>query len=87
VLTRCLAELLRRWPLTGVLADLEDGPLAPVELGGHPGLLLLYAERLAESPRPAWVPRGPALPFVEMVFAERGLRVPAPPPPTAGEGG
>ena len=66
--------------MVDALADLEDGPQMPVELGGHPGLLLLYAERLAEHPRPAWVPRGPALPYVEMGLAERGLRLPALPP-------
>jgi hypothetical protein len=45
-------------------------------LGGHPGLLLLYAERLAEHLRPEWVPDGPARPYVELVFTQRGLPVP-----------
>jgi hypothetical protein len=75
-LTKWLEGLLRQHPLAGVLSEVEEGPLAPVTLGGHPGLLLLYAERLADNPRPAWVPQGPALPYVEMVFAERGLTVP-----------
>jgi hypothetical protein len=70
-LTRRLAEVLRRRPLSGVLADIEDGPLAPVDLEGHPGLLLLYAERLAEHPRPAWVPSGPGREYYEMVGAQR----------------
>jgi hypothetical protein len=72
-LTRRLEQLLRQWPLSGVLADVLDPPEAPVELGGHPGLLLLYAERLADNLRPAWVPAGPALEYVELVFEERGL--------------
>jgi hypothetical protein len=76
-LTRRLELLLRTWPLTGVLADVGAGPRAPIELGGHPGLRLLYAERLADHLRPAWVPDGPAREYVELVFAERGLRVPA----------
>jgi hypothetical protein len=76
VLTRWLAQTLREWPLTGVLADIDEPPLTPIELDQHPGLLLLYAERLAEHPRPAWMPRDSALQYVELVFAERGLRVP-----------
>ncbi len=82
VLTRSLEKLLREWPLSGALADVAEAPLAPPAFGGHPGLLLLYAERLAGHPRPAWVPDGPARPYIELVFAESGLRVPAP----AGQG-
>jgi hypothetical protein len=80
VLTGWLARLLRQWPLTGALADVEEGPTTAVELEGHPGLLLLYAERLVGNLRPTWVPRGPALGYVKLVFAERGLPVPAPLP-------
>jgi hypothetical protein len=77
VLTGLLGRVLRQWPLTGVLADLSEAPLTPVETLDHPGLQLLYAERLAENPRPVWVPSGgPAFEMVELVFAERGLRVP-----------
>jgi hypothetical protein len=83
VLTIWLTRVLRQAPLSGVRSDLEEGPLAPVVLGGHPGLLLLYAQRLADHVRPAWVPaEGPARPYVEMVFAERGL--PLPPPEACG---
>jgi hypothetical protein len=78
VLSGWLTRVLRRAPLSGVLSDVEEGPAAPVELGGHPGLLLLYAERLADSVRPAWVPgAGPVRPYVELVFGERGLPLPA----------
>jgi hypothetical protein len=73
-----LATVLRQWPLSGVLAQVEDEPLTPPEFGGHPGLLLLYAERLARTEKPAWVPRGRALEYVELVFAELGKRPPAP---------
>jgi hypothetical protein len=79
-LTKRLEELLRRHPLSGVLADIEEGPLTALRLGDHPGLQLLYAERLAEKPRPAWMPQGPARAAVELVFAERGLVVPEPLP-------
>ncbi len=71
-----LEAVLRRWPLSGVLADIPEGPLGPVELGGHPGLLLLYAERLAAAPRPAWAVAGPAWPYIELVFGRRGLPLP-----------
>jgi hypothetical protein len=80
VLTKKLEQLLRSHPLSGVLADIEEGPLAPVRLDDHAGLQLLYAERLAEKLRPAWVPEGPAFAYVEMVFAERGLPIPEPLP-------
>jgi hypothetical protein len=70
-----LAEVLRRWPLTGVLAEVEDGPLTPVDFAGHPGLLLLYAERLAQNERPAWMPGGAAREYVELVFAGLGKEV------------
>jgi hypothetical protein len=72
-LTRALEQLLRQWPLSGVLADVLEAPLTPAEFGGHPGLLLLFAERLADNLRPAWVPDGLALEYVELVFEERGL--------------
>lgn len=77
LLTKWLQRLLRTHPLSGVLSDIEEGPLTPVHLEDHPGLLLLYAERLAENPRPAWAVEGPAAPYIEMVFAERGLTLPA----------
>src|SRR4051795_8429030 len=44
-----LAGVLRGWPLSGVLAGLDEPPLVPLDLGGHPGLMLLYAERFAPS--------------------------------------
>src|SRR5262249_49689375 len=74
VLTRRLEELLRRWPLSGVLADLGGAPLVPVEFD-PPGLCLLYAERLAERSRPGWMLDGAGREHVELVFAERGLTV------------
>jgi MoxR-vWA-beta-propeller ternary system domain bpX4 len=77
VLTQGLAQILRLWPLSGVLAGLDEGPTTPVETIDHSGLLLLYAERLAEQPRQAWMPpQGPAREWVERVFEERGLPLP-----------
>ncbi len=72
VLTRTLAQVLRHWPLTGVLADLHEPPLLPIDRLEHPGLLLLYAERLAQHPRPEWTPGdGLARQWVERVSSER----------------
>jgi len=72
-LTRRLDETLRRWPLSGVLADLTDGPLTALDFGGHHGILLLYAERLADHFKPSWVPPPPARAYVELVWQERGM--------------
>jgi hypothetical protein len=75
VLTTRLAETLRRCPLTGVLSDVEDGPTGDLTFGGHRGLELLYAERLAANYRPAWLPpAGRTREAVELVYQERGER-------------
>ena len=80
-LTAELDQLLRRWPLSGVLADLEGEPTTPPEFGGHCGLQLLYAERLVATGRPGWVPKcGPAREWVERVYQERAKPMPAPCP-------
>jgi hypothetical protein len=71
-LANFLADLLRTWPLSGVLSDLEEGPKDVGELGGHPGLWMLYAERLARDEKPAWMPRGAPRGHVELVFAGLG---------------
>jgi hypothetical protein len=77
VLTRSLARLLRLWPLSGVLATVTEAPLTPPVFEDHPGLSLLYAERLADHFKPAWIPAsGRAREYVELVFAERGMRLP-----------
>jgi len=68
-----VAKVLLRWPLSGVLADLEEGPRGPLDFGGHPGLSLLYAERLFGDDRPAWRPTrpGPTCDYYELVLQER----------------
>jgi hypothetical protein len=72
LLSALLAKVLRQWPLTGVLADVREEPLTPLDFGGHPGLMLLYAERLAQHEKTAWFPTGAALEYVEWVFQEQG---------------
>jgi hypothetical protein len=74
-----LAELLRRWPLSGVLADLAAPPLTDLEFAGHPGLQLLYAERLLVHEKDDWFPPdGPSRAVAELVYHERGRAVPGP---------
>jgi hypothetical protein len=82
-----LATLFRRWPLSGVLAGLTDGPVGSVEFGGHAGLQLLYAERQVEAGQTAWVPAdGRTLERLEQVYRERGRPLPARPTSPTPEG-
>jgi hypothetical protein len=71
-LTVRLETLLRQWPLAGVLSDVAEAPLTPPDFGGHPGLLMLYAERLAQKEKAGWMPEGIGRQYVELVFHERG---------------
>jgi hypothetical protein len=74
-----LANVLRTWPLSGVLADVAEPPLVPLQFGGHPGLMLLYAERLIGNDRPFWRPiqKGPSWEYYELVLQEHGQPAPA----------
>ena len=73
VLATQLADVLRRCPLTGVLADLGDPPTGDLTFAGHFGLELLYAERLASNARQSWLPaEGRLREVVEMVFRQSG---------------
>jgi hypothetical protein len=67
-----LKDLLKAWPLSGVLSDLAEGPESVGELGGHPGLWMLYAERLALSEKPEWMIQGAARGHIELVFQGLG---------------
>lgn len=78
-LAKWTSDVLRRWPLSGVLANLPTGPVS-LDFGGHLGLALLYAERLVESPMAVWVPRdGVNREQVERVFHQRGKPIPVAP--------
>jgi hypothetical protein len=70
-LTQRLAQVLRQWPLSGVLSDLPGRPLTPPDFGHHPGLLLLYAERFVANHKAEWLPDGRGLEFVELVLHDR----------------
>jgi len=78
-LVELLANILRRWPLSGVLSDVDEGPLVPLDFGGHSGLLLLYAERLIGNDRPSWRPEQPgkSWDYYELVLQEHDRTAPA----------
>jgi hypothetical protein len=69
-----LADVLRAWPLSGVLGDVTEPPTTPVAFD-PPGLALRYAERLARHEKPAWFPPAGGLQHVELVWQELGRDV------------
>lgn len=71
-----LAEVLRRFPLSGVLADLDGSPVKPPAFD-HVGLTQLYADRLTTAPRARWLPPlGPGREWAEKAFADRNRPLP-----------
>ena len=79
-LATALESVLRRWPLSGVLADLDGEPTTVPDFDAHFGLQLLYAERLLKTSQPGWIPEsGTAREWAERVFRERGRSLPARP--------
>ncbi len=68
-LNALLADVLQSWPLSGVLSDVDESPRTPLDFGRHPGLLLLYAERLVAHDRPAWRPdpSSPAREYYDLI--------------------
>lgn len=65
-----LGAILREWPLSGVLANLEIGPEQPPAFYGHFGLMQLYAERWASHRNPQWRPDAALDQHVELVLGE-----------------
>jgi hypothetical protein len=76
LLPRLLARILREWPLSGVLSEVEEGPLSPLDFQGHSGLWMRYAERLARHEKPAWFPTGPGMDYVDLIWREMGRQTP-----------
>ncbi len=76
-LVQFVEKVLRQWPLSGVLANIEDGPETALGFGGHPGVMLLYAERLAGHENPAWFPGGESAAYVELVWTQLGKTAPS----------
>ncbi|MHC4841501.1 MAG: hypothetical protein ACYTDT_11225 [Planctomycetota bacterium] len=59
-----LEDILRRWPLSGVLCDIADPPVA---LTLHSDAAMqLYAERFMRNPKDNWKPDGKAAEFLEL---------------------
>lgn len=58
--------VLRQWPLSGVLADMDEGLSTRLDFANHSGLLL-YAERFCHHLKSAWQPEGKGLEYVELV--------------------
>lgn len=76
-----IERVLRAWPLSGVLADLDGSPSTHTDFAGHTGLQMLYADRLAATGRAGWVPVvEPARGWAERIHAELGRSLPARPP-------
>ena len=71
-LVEAIKNVLRQWPLSGVLADITEPPATPIDFEGHPGLGFLYAERLAARERSAWMPTGAALDCLDVVYQSLG---------------
>ncbi len=70
-LVHTIENILRRWPLSGVLTRIGDPPEVAADFAGHPGLGYLYAERLARNFRPNWMPALSAMPALEVVWQEK----------------
>ncbi|MFO0956139.1 MAG: hypothetical protein U0800_01590 [Isosphaeraceae bacterium] len=68
-LAEIVAGLLRDWPLSGVLAGLDDGPTRPPDFGDQAGIAMMYAERFAARRKEAWMPAGLAREMLERVSA------------------
>ena len=73
-LAKTMKQLLREWPLSGVLADISEPPATPLDFGGHLGIHFLYAERLATRERPGWFPE--SRDGVEIVWQSLGKKLP-----------
>jgi hypothetical protein len=79
-LALAMKNLLRQWPLSGVLADVTEAPEMPIDFAGHVGLGYLFAQRLAVNERSCWLPSGPARDCVEVVYHAMGRSLVESPP-------
>ena len=55
-LAQALSDLLRAFPLSGVLSAVAEPPTVSLEFGGSMALMMDYAERWAANPKPEWRP-------------------------------
>lgn len=74
-LVLALSDVLRAFPLSGVLTAIHDPPTASLEFGGSLALMMDYAERWAANPKPEWRPDSDAArDCVEWAESERRAR-------------
>jgi len=66
-----LAQVLCQWPLSGVLAGLEQSPTSPLGFSGHHGLLMLYAERWLQHQKTSWRSEGITEEYLEWILNDR----------------
>ena len=67
VLTKSLVDVLRAWPLSGVLSEVDEAPSSGLDFGGHDGLQMLYAERFVGHAPDSWRPQGRTGEYVDLV--------------------
>jgi hypothetical protein len=72
ILADRLGLIFRQWPLSGVLSSVEEGPLCVPSFAGHPGLWMLYGQRLAENEKSAWIPGEEGYEYVDLIWQELG---------------
>ncbi len=74
-LVAMLVKLLREWPLSGALADLEEPLASSPDFDGHRGLMMRFAERLVARRRESWYPDGVAGEYIELArrFSAEGV--------------
>ena len=65
-----LTQVLRQWPLSGVLADIDEAPSTKPEFPDHHGLLMLYSERWILRQDEAWKGGGATGEYIEWALED-----------------
>ncbi len=84
-LTPVIENLLRSWPLSGVLSEVAEPPLHQFDFSQHLGVAWWYAERWAKLAKPSWLPEGNLQERAELVWQAIGRDVATMPSPTTNE--
>ncbi len=59
-----IENILKRWPLSGILCDIADPPVA-INLHNE-AVMRLYAQRFSQHPKDNWKPADKALEHIEL---------------------